>query len=199
MKYRSQFVAFLFGLFLISGWSVPAPVAAANAIQVGGVQVPDHALVDSHLLTLNGAGVRERFVFDIYVAALYTTIKGLDTPTIINSSEPRSLTLTLLRKLDGSSLVSALNDGLKDNSAEPELRALQGPIQQFTGIVSAVDEGLPGDTIALNFNARHVTVVYNGRKLGSVESPGFMAALLRVWLGDRPAQSSLKKALLGQQ
>jgi hypothetical protein len=197
MKYRSRFVAFLFGLSLISGLSVLA--RAANAIQVGGVQVPEQASVESHLLTLNGAGVRERLIFDVYVAALYTTIKGLDTPTIINSSEPRSLTLTLLRKLDGSTLASALDDGLKDNSTEQQLRELQGPIQEFTAIVAAVDQGLPGDTIALNFNARHVTVVFNGRRLGAVESPGFMAALLRVWLGDRPVQRSLKKALLGQQ
>lgn len=197
MKYRSRFVAFLFGLSLLSGLPVLAP--AANAIQLAGVQVPEQTSVESHLLTLNGAGVRERLVFDIYVAALYTTIKGLDTPTIINSSEPRSLTLTLLRKLDGPTLVSALNDGLKDNSTEQQLRELRSPIQQFTAIVAALDQGLPGDTIALNFNARHVSVVFNGRKLGAVESPGFMAALLRVWLGDRPVQSSLKKALLGQQ
>jgi hypothetical protein len=176
---------------------VLAPVA--NGMQLAGVQVPEQTSVESHLLTLNGAGVRERLVFDIYVAALYTTIKGLDTPTIINSSEPRSLTLTLLRKLDGPTLVGALNDGLKDNSTEQQLRELRSPIQQFTAIVAAVDQGLPGDTIALNFNARHVSVVFNGRKLGAVESPGFMAALLRVWLGDRPVQSSLKKALLGQQ
>ncbi|MCY1557113.1 Chalcone isomerase-like protein [compost metagenome] len=105
------------------------------------------------------------------MAALYTTIKGLDTSIIINSSEPRSLTLTLLRKLDGSTLVSALDDGLKDNSTEQQLRELQSPIKQFTAIVGAIEQGLPGDTIALNFNARHVTVMFNGRKLGAVEVP----------------------------
>ncbi|MFW7340765.1 chalcone isomerase family protein [Pollutimonas sp. H1-120] len=197
MKYRSRFKVFLLGLLLISG--VPGPAPTADAMQASGVQVPEQVSVQSHLLTLNGAGVRERFIFDVYVAALYTTIKGLDTSTIINSSEPRSLRLTLLRRLDGATLVSALNDGLKDNSTEQELRELQRPIEQFTAIVDAVDEGVPGDTIALDFNARHVTVIFNGRKLGAVESPGFMAALLRVWLGDRPAQRSLKKALLGQQ
>ncbi len=197
MKYRSRFMAFLLGLSFIT--VLPSLAPAAGAMQVGGVQVPDQVSVDSHLLTLNGAGVRERFIFDVYVAALYTTIKGLDTSTIINSSEPRSLRLTLLRKLDGATLVSALNDGLKDNNTEQELRELQRPMEQFTAIVDAVDEGVPGDTIALDFNARHVSVAFNGRKLGAVESPGFMAALLRVWLGDRPAQKSLKKALLGQQ
>lgn len=197
MKYRSRFMAFLLGLSFIT--ALPGLAPAAGAIQVGGVQVPDQVSVDSHLLVLNGAGVRERFIFDVYVAALYTTIKGLDTSTIISSSEPRSLRLTLLRKLDGATLVSALNDGLKDNNTEQELRELQRPMEQFTAIVDAVDEGVPGDTIALDFNARHVSVAFNDRKLGAVESPGFMAALLRVWLGDKPAQKSLKKALLGQQ
>ena len=30
-----------------------------------------------------------------------------------------------------------------------------------------------------------------------VAGPGFAKALLRVWLGDKPADASLKKALLG--
>lgn len=197
MKIRFRFTAFLFGLSLFTATlGLPSP---AQALQLGGVQVPEQVSVESHLLALNGAGVRKRFFFDVYVAALYTTIKGLDTSTIVNSSEPRSLRLTLLRKQSGAALAGALNDGLDDNSSSQELDELRAPREQLTALVGAIDEGLPGDTIAMDFNARHVTVSHNGRKLGAVESPGLMAALLRVWLGRKPAQESLKKALLGQR
>ena len=49
----------------------------------------------------------------------------------------------------------------------------------------------------LDFDARGVTITDNGKQRGRIDDPAFARALLRVWLGDNPAQSSLKKALLG--
>jgi len=54
-----------------------------------------------------------------------------------------------------------------------------------------------GDVIDLDFDARGVAITDNGRQRGRIDDPAFGRALLRVWLGDNPAQSSLKKALLG--
>src|SRR3546814_8776833 len=96
MRNQSIFSSFLLGLFLLIG--VFGLLPRAQALQVGDIQVPEQVSVDSYLLTLHGAGMYKRFFFDRYVAALYTTTKGLDTATIVNSSEPRSLRLTLARQ-----------------------------------------------------------------------------------------------------
>src|SRR3546814_16678145 len=94
-------ICFLRGLFLLIG--VFGLLPRAQALQVGDIQVAEQVSVDSYLLTLHGAGMYKRFFFDRYVAALYTTTKGLDTATIVNSSEPRSLRLTLARKIGRAS------------------------------------------------------------------------------------------------
>jgi Chalcone isomerase-like len=38
----------------------------------------------------------------------------------------------------------------------------------------------------------------NGKMLGTVEGGAFNQALLKVWLGEKPVDASLKKAMLGQ-
>src|SRR3546814_20870041 len=95
---------------------------------------------------------------------LFRSTKGLDTATIVNSSEPRSLRLTLARKASGTTVAGGLIDALESSSTAQQLHELQNPMQQFTSLVSTVDEGLPGDTIALDFSARQVTLRFNGRK-----------------------------------
>ena len=54
-----------------------------------------------------------------------------------------------------------------------------------------------GDVIDLDFDAKGVSVSDNGKARGRIDDPAFARALLRVWLGENPSQSSLKKALLG--
>jgi len=45
--------------------------------------------------------------------------------------------------------------------------------------------------------ARGVTVAVNGEPRGDVPDAAFARALLRVWLGDHPADAALRRPLLG--
>ena len=63
--------------------------------------------------------------------------------------------------------------------------------------MKAIGKAREGDTIAIDFLADGVTVGVNGETRGKVAGPGFAKALLKVWLGEKPADASLKKALLG--
>ena len=42
-------------------------------------------------------------------------------------------------------------------------------------------------------------VKYNAKRLGLIKGSAFMKAIYRVWLGENPASSSLKRKLLGQK
>jgi long-chain acyl-CoA synthetase len=55
----------------------------------------------------------------------------------------------------------------------------------------------PGDVITLDFHADNVSIAMNGNNLGTLAAPRFGRALLSIWLGERPVESGLKKALLG--
>lgn len=174
---------------------LPAPTHAAD---VSGVQVAEQATVDNQPLVLNGAGLRRKFVFDVYVAALYATTRTEDAAKLINGPEPRRLQLTLKRDIDSATLTESLNEGLIANNTPDAMAALQDAIEQFKGLMNQGGEGKTGDTITLDFTPHGVTVSFKRTTLGAVTDPRFGPALMKVWLGKNPAQKSLKKALLGQ-
>ncbi|MEN4920813.1 chalcone isomerase family protein [Achromobacter spanius] len=173
-----------------------APALAADA-EVAGVRVPEHLSEGGHALVLNGAGLRTRFVVKVYVAALYVTARTSDAAALINSTEPRRMRLQLLRDVDSKSLDGTLQDGLRDNTTAQELAALKEPAQRLSGLMAEIGAAREGDVIDLDFDAQGVAIASNGKRRGRIDDPAFARALLRVWLGDSPAQASLKKALLG--
>ncbi|RBL86230.1 hypothetical protein DDE05_11810 [Streptomyces cavourensis] len=173
-----------------------APALAAD-LDVAGVRVPAQLSEGGHTLVLNGAGVRTKFVVKVYVAALYASASSQDAAALINSNEPRRMRLQLLRDVDSKSLDAALQEGLRDNTPKAELAALQGSAGRLSALMAEIGSAREGDVIDLDFDARGVSVTDNGKPRGRIDDPAFARALLRVWLGDHPAQSSLKKALLG--
>ena len=46
-------------------------IAPANALELAGVKLDDKAQVENAALQLNGAGIRTRVIFKVYVGALY--------------------------------------------------------------------------------------------------------------------------------
>ena len=170
----------------------------ALALTVANVDVPEQQSVAGQSLVLNGAGLRQRFVFHVYVAALYRLQPTQDAGTILTSPEPQMLRLTLLRDINSKALTDALNDGLKANCTETELRDMADTIAHFEAFMKTGGEGASGDLVDVVFNQGTVSVSFKGKALGEVKDPRFATALLKVWLGAHPAQESLKKALLGQ-
>ncbi len=164
---------------------------------MAGVRVPAQLSEGGHTLVLNGAGLRTKFVVKVYVAALYASARTQDAAALINSNEPRRLRLQLLRDVDSKSLDAAMQEGLRDNTHKAELAALQAHTGRLSALMAEIGSAREGDVIDLDFDARGVTVTDNGKPRGRIDDPAFARALLRVWLGDNPAQSSLKKALLG--
>ncbi|MCY1554803.1 Chalcone isomerase-like protein [compost metagenome] len=105
--------------------------------------------------------------------------------------------MRLLRDVDSKSLDDALQDGLRDNTPAQELAALKAPAERLSALMAEIGAVREGDVIDLDFDARGVGITANRQPRGRIDSPAFARALLRVWLGDKPAQASLKKALLG--
>lgn len=176
-------------------WAAPLP---AWAITVASVNIPVEQTLGDTTLVLNGAGLRQRFVFQVYVAALYVPQKTHNAQAILDSQSPQLLRLTLLRNITTKALTDALNDGLKANSTETQLAAMRHTIQDFEAFMQTGGEGVSGDQVEIRFNQGKVSVLFKGKSLGEVTDPHFSNALLKVWLGPQPAQESLKQALLGQ-
>ncbi|MBI5784258.1 MAG: chalcone isomerase family protein [Rhodocyclales bacterium] len=172
-------------------------VPLAQAVEVGGVRIDEQAKVGTTDLLLNGAGIRTRIFFKVYVGALYLPKKTNLAVAVIESKEPRRVVLHMLRDLSADQLFGALMDGLKNNHGEAELAKLKPDTDQFENLMRGIGNARTGDVIGIDFSADGIAVAFNGQARGNVASEAFGRALLKVWLGDKPADGDLKRAMLG--
>jgi len=125
--------------------------------------------------------------------------KSNSAATLLAQKGPRRLQMTMLRNVDADSFAAPLNDGLKNNHSEAQLAALKGQLDAFNATFKSVGEAKKGDVIGIEYlpdSGTRITV--NGQAKGNpIAGEDFYNALLRIWLGDKPADGDLKKGLLG--
>ncbi len=181
-----------FAIALSMALASSAPFAA----EVGGVQVADQATVGGQDLVLNGAGLRTRAIFKVYVGSLYLPAKAATLDAVL-AKGPRRIQMNLLRTLSADQLADALADGLKENNSAAELDAVKAQTEQLTAIMKSFGEAKEGDVVTLDFVDGATRVGFNGAAKGSIPGDVFNRALSKIWLGDKPVQTDLKKAMLG--
>ncbi len=181
----------------------PAPVlmfvllsTPAAAKEVAGVQVPEAATVNGAALALNGAGVRTRFFVKAYVGALYLPSRQTTAEAALAAAGPKSVRLHIVHDISADRLSAALNDGFAENNTPAELERLKDRMQRFTALIPAVHKG---DVVRLDLLSDGTTEAWiNDAKRGAIAGADFQQALLKIWLGEKPVDKSLKRAMLGQ-
>ena len=187
-----QLVKFVFATILLS------LTFSANALTVKGVKVDETAQVGGKALVLNGAGIRQKMVFKVYVAALYLTQKQSNANALISDAGNKRVSMHFLRELDAETLLKGMNEGFTDNNNAAEMAAIESQMKQFRDMMTSAKQMNKGDVIVLDFTTAGTQININGRSLGVVEGEAFNQSLLRVWLGSNPVDAALKKAMLGQ-
>lgn len=173
-------------------------IGSAFAAEVEGVRLDDKVQVGGADLALNGAGVRTRVFFKVYVGALYLPKKAATTDAVLGEAGAKRISMHMLRDLDAEQLLSAFNDGLKKNHKPDELAKLEPQVKQLDSIFAAVKAVKKGDVVLLDYLPGAGTrVTVRGEDKGTIAGDAFNRALLRIWLGEQPADASLKKAMLG--
>ncbi len=175
-------------------WLVAWP---GHAAEVAGVRLPDVVVVDGQTLKLNGAGVRTRFFFDIYVGALYLARPAHTAEAVPGNAGPKRVRMVFLYgEVDREKLVHGWTTGFERNQSRDAMAALRDRLETFNAMFG---DARRGDIQDFDFLANGVTrVTVNGRERGRIRGRDFQRALLDVWLGDHPADSDLKRAMLGQ-
>ena len=189
---HQTFSKFLCALFLF------ALTFSANALEVKGVKVEDTAQVDGSALVLNGAGVRTKLMFKVYVAGLYLAQNQVDANAVINDTGNKRVSLHFLRELSAEKLLHGMNEGFEDNNSKVEMKAIEPQMKQFRDMMNPAKAVKEGDVIVLDLTSAGTQVSLNSKALGAIEGAAFNRALLRVWLGGNPVDAVLKKAMLGQ-
>ena len=171
----------------------------AQPQEVKGVKLESPAQVGTSSLPLNGAGVRTRAIFKVYVAGLYVPQKAFDPVKLLAQSGARRISLTMLRNVDADTFFDALNDGLKNNHTTEQFAVMAPQIAMLSANLKSLGEAKKGDVIYLDYLPETGTrVTVNGQVQGTpIVGEDFYKAVLRIWIGDKPVDGSLKKGLLG--
>jgi hypothetical protein len=167
--------------------------APALAKELQGVTFPDTATVGGKSVTLNGMGVRVAYIFvKVYVAGLYLTTPTHDATPAIQSDEPKRMLLQFLRDVTHEEMVNAMREGFAHTASAQ----LQPQVDQFSGFFT--QPLVTGSQASFDYvPGTGTTVTIAGQAKGTIPGPEFMRALWGIWLGDKPADSSLKAGLLG--
>jgi long-chain acyl-CoA synthetase len=168
----------------------------ALAAEVGGVKLDDKVSVGGQELVLNGAGIRTKAIFKVYRGSLYVPAKATDLAGVL-AKGPRRVQMNLLRTVSGEDLVGALVDGLKDNNSPQDLAAVKTQTDEMVGIMKAFGDVKEGNVVTLDFVDGATKIGFNGAPKGSIAGEPFNRALMKIWMGDKPVQADLKKAMLG--
>ncbi|WP_338848829.1 chalcone isomerase family protein [Massilia sp. W12] len=173
----------------------------AFALEVSGVKVDETVKVGNTELKLNGAGVRYKSLFKVYVAALYLQEPKTNVPDVLNATGPRRLVLSMLREVSSEAFGQSFMDGLNKNSNKAEKSKIIIQMQKFGEMFASIPELKKGDVVAIEWQPNVGSVcTLNGKRVGEVfPDIAFFNALLKIWLGDSPADASLKRAMLGEK
>jgi chalcone isomerase-like protein len=175
------------------------PAFAQQPVELEGQKFEPTASMGGQTLQLNGVGLRKRAIFKVYVAGLYVPQKATSAAAIIGDKGPRRVMLRLLRDVDAQSFIDSFNDGLKSNTPEAQLAAMKPQVDALLAAMKSIGEAKTGDVINFDYTPDAGTrITVNGQPKGNpIPGADFYAAVLRIWLGDKPVDDSLKKGMLG--
>lgn len=185
--------ALLAGAVLALAWS-----QGAVAAEVAGVKYADHIKVAGKDLQLNGLGVRTRFIIKVYAAGLYLQDRQATVDDVLKADGPRRLQLTMLRDVSSEDFGNAFMTGLNNNLDSKEKSKIVTQISKFGEMFATFDALKKGDILNIDWIPGSGTVVtVNGKRNGDI-TPDLMFynSVLKIWLGDKPADSTLKTKLL---
>lgn len=169
---------------------------SVQAKEIAGVMVQEVVKTDAGAeMVLNGAGIRSKFFFDIYIAQLYMEQPSTDVEEILAATGARRLVMHFLYdEVSKDKLVDGWVEGFAANSDAGIVKALQAKIDSFNGMFVDVKKG---ERVVLDFLPERGTIVtVAGEEKGVIKGKDFNDALLLIWLGEKPVNKKLKKQLL---
>lgn len=192
-------IRFSLRALLACGALTAALATSAATIDVAGVPHEDRTSVGGAGLVLNGAGVRYKAVFQVYTAGLYLSSKADTTEGVLAASGPKRMTITMLRDIDSAELGKLFSRGMEDNMDRAAFSKLIPGVLRMSQIFADYKKLAKGDTFHIDWVPGTGTVLtIKGKVEGEpFKEPEFFNALMRIWLGKKPADWQLKDALLG--
>jgi len=167
--------------------------------EVRGVKFVDSSPLGGQSLQLNGVGVRVKVIVDVYAAGLYLPRKETSAANIFEMSGPKSMHIVLLRDLTGEDFADAMVKGFRKNNSDSDNAKYLPRIEAIRDTMLTFGSVKKGTSIHIDYvpGAGTRAMIGGVQKGNDIPGEDFYAALLKIWLGNHPVDSSLKEDLLG--
>jgi len=131
---------------------------------------------------------------------LYLPEKKGSADAVLALKGVKRIRIVTLRDLTAQQFADALVEQIDKNHSEAELAALRPAVDEFKATLLALKAAPAGTVITIDFvpDAGTRLAVNDQAKGKPIAGEEFYRALLRVWLGEKPAQDDLKGMLLGK-
>ncbi|MDR7270412.1 hypothetical protein J2X20_003070 [Pelomonas saccharophila] len=192
--------AFIVAALVAAGSLGGAAAAWADTVDVANVKYETAMDLAGQKLVLNGAGIRYKFVVKVYTAGLYLTHKAGTTQEVLTAPGPKRIHISMLREIDGNELGKLFTKGMEANAPRDEFVKSINGVLKLSEVFASRKQLNTGDSFSVDYvPGIGSTLLLNGKPLMAepIKEPEFFTALLRIWLGDKPADDALKDALLG--
>ena len=173
----------------------PAPVNAKTE------NFPKQIQLEGAKLALNGSGTRYKAIFKVYDMGLYTSAKAGTMQEAINTLGPKKMQFIAHREISTSELGRLFYQGIKDNnSAELNLKHMASAVR-LSEIASVRSKISPGESFSMEYvPGKGLTFFVMDKAQGpAIGDAEFFSMVMKIWLGNAPADFMLKDALLGIQ
>lgn len=168
---------------------------AAQAAELAGAKLPDTIEVGGQSLQLNGIALRKKFIFKIYVVALYLPAPTKTDAVVVDADVPKAFAMQFLRSVRREELVHAFKEGFEKNAGQTVEKA-QAEIDRFLTLVKDMKKG---DRVTFTYEPGKGSTVTLVDETQSFEGKDFADAFLLLYVGPKPPGEDLKKRLLGQE
>ncbi|CAM3642618.1 chalcone isomerase family protein [Polaromonas hydrogenivorans] len=184
---------------VLTGWLLSVSIQAAP-IDMAGIRLADPIDLSGAKLQLNGAGIRYKAVFKVYVAALYLDKKAATPEEVYATSGPKRISITLLREIDSNELGKSFTKAFEENAPRTEMSRLIPGLIKMGQVFSALKTMPAGENFTIDWVPGTGTVIsVKGKPQGEpIKEAEFFNAMMRIWLGTKPADWKLKDELLGK-
>ena len=171
--------------------------STSHALTLKGIEIPAQINTGQNTLVLNGAGIRSKFVFDIYVGALYLNNKTSSADAIINDQGAKQVSMYFTYdEISREKMTNGWNEGFEKVLNDQEHEQLKSQIVMFN---HAFGKTVAGDVIAVQYTPGIGTrVIINNETKATIPGFDFHQALMKIWFGNDPVDEGLKQGMLGK-
>lgn len=180
---------------LSAAFALAFSAAPAAAKELAGVAMPDTLSVAGKTLKLNGAGLRKKAIFKVYVGGLYLEAPSSNAAAILAADAPKALRMHFLRSVDRAKLVETFREGFEAN-AGAKAAAQKAGVDKLLATVADVKDG--SETTYSYVPGTGTVVNRDGKDVATIEGKEFAEVLFSLWLGPKPPSEDLQKGLLGR-